>query len=366
GVWPLIDEPASGLDAAGRRAVGSYLASQRGFVLVSHDRYLLDSCVDHLLAIGPAGLTLERGDYSSWLANRDKREAFEASRRQKLSKEAERLAEAARRSTEWSSRAESGKFGAGPVDRGFIGHKAAKLQRRAKSQEKRLHKALEEKKALSFAPEKPGALTWRPLASPKRLLASGRNLTLAYQERPVLRGLDFDLAAGERLALLGPNGCGKSLLMSLFLGQARILRGEFSRPASLIISYAPQIPIFPSPTFSRLAQEWGLAESRFKAVLNYLGFDKRHFETELASLSQGQKKKVFLAASLMREAHLYLWDEPLDHLDLESREQLEELILSDGPSLVVVEHDQRFLERVATRSLDLTPFSQTVAENEFA
>ena len=97
----------------------------------------------------------------------------------------------------------------------------------------------------------------------------------------------------------------------------------------------------------------GADETLFKTILRKLGFNRSCFETPLESLSQGQRKKAAIAASLCTKAHLYLWDEPLNYLDVISRIQLEELILSCKPSILLVEHDSAFIENVATRLLTL-------------
>ena len=148
----LIDEPTNHLDLEGRRKLGSYLARKRGFLLVSHDRAFLDQCVDHILAINRTNIEIQRGNFSSWWENRRRQDAFELARQEKLQKDIGRLTESARASG-WSDRTEKSKFGvdktgAKAADRGFVGHKAAKLMQRSKSIQRRREEAVEEKKQL--------------------------------------------------------------------------------------------------------------------------------------------------------------------------------------------------------------------------
>lgn len=187
--FPLIDEPTNHLDAAGRAALGRYLARKRGFVLVSHDRALLDACVDHVLALTGDGPQLQQGRYSDWKRNREYAEACERARHDKLRKDARRLTEAARRSAGWSEAVERSKIGAHVPDRGFVGHKAAKMMKRAKALEVRRDKAAEEAASLLRHVEEREPPVLCPLPSRPGRLLEAADLSLWYQaERPLCRG----------------------------------------------------------------------------------------------------------------------------------------------------------------------------------
>ena len=144
----LIDEPTNHLDVNARKIVGDYLNSKKGFILVSHDRNFLDSCVDHILSINRNNIEIQRGNFSSWLANKEAQDNFERNENEKLKKDIKRLSNAAKRTSDWSDKVEASKYGNGPVDRGYIGHKSAKMMKRAKSQENRIQTALKEKSKL--------------------------------------------------------------------------------------------------------------------------------------------------------------------------------------------------------------------------
>ena len=144
-VWPLIDEPTNHLDAMGREAVSQYLSSKDGFLLISHDRAFLDSAVDHMLVLGRQKLEVLRGGYSTWAAEKQRRERWEAARNAQLKKEISRLDATAKRAAQWSAKAEGEKFVSKPgqqgnIDRGYLGHKAAKMMKRSKSTEARLQR----------------------------------------------------------------------------------------------------------------------------------------------------------------------------------------------------------------------------------
>lgn len=136
GHFLLIDEPTNHLDTKTREIVSEYLKKKKGFILVSHDRCFLDSCVDHILSINRTNTEVQKGNFSSWLMNFERQQRFEEAQNQRLEKDIGRLKRAARRAAHWSEKIENSKYGNGPVDRGYVGHKAAKMMKRSKSIEK--------------------------------------------------------------------------------------------------------------------------------------------------------------------------------------------------------------------------------------
>jgi lincosamide and streptogramin A transport system ATP-binding/permease protein len=239
------------------------------------------------------------------------------------------------------------------VDRGFIGHKAAKMMQRAKSVEARRQKAVEEKSQLLRNLEKQDPLSMRPLTFHSNRLAELCGISVHYGDSIAGRDISFSVMAGERIALQGRNGSGKSSLLKLLAGQSVPYQGDMHLPKSLRVSYVPQDTSFLGGTLKNFAHRQGIDESLFRAVLHRFGFERGQCDGDMAYFSAGQQKKVLLAASLCQEAHLYIWDEPLNYIDVTSRIQIENLLLKHQPTLFFVEHDQAFLQRVATTTLDL-------------
>jgi len=355
GGFPLIDEPTNHLDRAGRELLGEYLKRKPGFILVSHDRAFLDQAIDHVLALGKTGFELQKGNFSSWRQNRDYQDQYELEREEKLKGDVKRLEEAARRGADWSRRLEKTKYGHGVPDRGFVGSQAARLMKRAKTVDRRRGQALEEARGLWQNRETDEKLLINSLKHPQKRLMSISDLSLGYEGRPaIIRGLNLNLDQGERLMVTGPNGCGKSSLLKAVIGELRPQAGQLHRAANLELSYVPQVLNFaPGTGLKSFCRDRRLDESLFKAILHKLGFEKKHFEGDLGDFSQGQQKKVLIAACLCRPAHLQVWDEPLNHIDLISRMQIESLILEHQPTLLMVEHDRRFAEAVATGLVEL-------------
>ncbi len=353
GHFLLIDEPTNHLDMAGRAAVSRYLRRQQGFLLVSHDRAFLDGCVDHIIALEPSGAETVSGSFSTWWTERRRREDFERAQRQKLTKDIARLEAAQKQTARWSDRIEQGKIGSHAFDRGAIGHKAAKMMKRSKAVENRRQTAIEEKQGLLQNVEKTPALELRPLLHPKSRLVELRELSIDYGGGPLFSPLTFTVEQGQRLALTGPNGTGKSSLLKLLAGVSIPHSGTVSAASNLVLSVVPQDASFLSGLPGDYAAACGVDLTRFLSFLRKLDFPRTLFDRDMSTYSAGQKKKVLLARSLSESAHLYLWDEPLNYVDVFSRMQLEALLRDFPAALVLVEHDRAFLDAVAPQRLEL-------------
>lgn len=154
----LLDEPTNHLDVGARKIISEYLKSKKGFILVSHDRELLDNCCDHIISINKTNIEIQAGNFSSWWNNKIMQDNFELAQNEKLKSEIKRLEKSAYRTNVWSSKAEKGKKMTADMDskpdRGYVGHKAEKMMKRSKSIENRQLKAIEEKNKLLHNIEK--------------------------------------------------------------------------------------------------------------------------------------------------------------------------------------------------------------------
>lgn len=367
----LIDEPTNHLDCEGRKCVKEYLQKKKGYILVSHDRDLLDACVDHVLVLNRKSIEVQSGNFSSWWENKNRKDKFVMAENDKHLREIKNLKNAANRSRRWAEKNEGTKIGFDPVKepernistRSYIGAKTKKMQSRVTQYERRIENEIEEKQGLLQDIENPVSLKLYPRKHPKERLLFCKNICAGYSgsQKNVLQNFDFELKQGERVFLQGENGCGKSTFLQMILAQVSnsatkqvvIKEGTIQCASGLVVSYVNQDTGFLCGSIYEFCQSRGLEEQLFLALLRQLDMERMQFTKDLEMFSEGQKKKVLLAASLMTPAHLYIWDEPLNYIDVFSRIQLENLILQYKPTIIIVEHDSCFQKKIATRVVQL-------------
>lgn len=371
----LIDEPTNHLDEEARECVKAYLQRKQGFILVSHDRDLLDSCIDHILVLNRHSIEVQNGNFSSWWENKSRKDAFSKAENEKHKKEIEKLKKASDQSRAWANQNEKTKIGFDPVKdhdrsigtRAYIGAKTKKMQSRVKQIEKRISREIEEKEGLLQDIEAPVDLKIMPQKYHKEVLISAKQYKFSYEEtkesqrKEILSDFDFELRQGERVFLHGQNGCGKSTFLKSILAhggwkeQKGVLEGgRLSVGSGLVISYIDQDTSFLKGSIKDFCKYRNLDQALFCAILRQLDIERVQFLKPMEEYSEGQKKKVLIASSLLQPAHLYIWDEPLNYIDVFSKMQMEKLILTYQPTMLVVEHDVRFREKIATRVVEIS------------
>ncbi len=234
----------------------------------------------------------------------------------------------------------------------------------------RIEHEIEEKEGLLQDLEKTVDLRLSPLSHHRERLVTVRDYRLQYvnAQHPVFTDVTFEIHRGDRVALHGENGCGKSSLIKMILQKAASKTTDAACPTSpmpvlekgvcetasgLTISYVNQDTSFLTGSLPAFCKKRNLDQSLFCSVLRQLDFERVQFVKNMEDYSEGQKKKVLLAASLLTPAHLYIWDEPLNYIDVFTRMQIEKLLLKYEPTLLFVEHDVRFRETVATKVVTL-------------
>lgn len=356
----LIDEPTNHLDMDARKIVSDYLNSKRGFILVSHDRAFLDNCVDHILSINKTNIQIQKGNFSSWLENKKMQDNFELQENEKIKKDIMHLSAAAKRTSDWSEKAEAKKIGFDPTKtekninrRSYEGAKAKKAMKRAKAIEVRQQSAIEEKSKLLKNIERNEKLKISQIDFHTNRLVELENISIFYGEKAACESVNLTIEQGDRVALWGRNGSGKSSLIKLINGENITYTGTFRKASQLKISYVSQDTLHLRGNLTEFAINSCIDESLFKAILRKLDFSRVQFEKDMSDFSGGQKKKVLIAKSLCEKAHLHIWDEPLNFIDVISRMQIEELLLESLPTILFVEHDSEFCRNIATKIIRL-------------
>lgn len=353
----LIDEPTNHLDIETRNNLVEYLKKKKGFILVSHDRNLLDKVVDHIIAINNTNIEIQQGNFSSWKENKERQDNFEIVQNEKLKRDINRLEVASRNTAKWSNEVEKSKYktsnSESTIDRGYIGHKSAKMMKKSKAIEQRIEKAIDEKSSLLKNIDRNDSLKIIPIESRKNPLIIADNLQIKYNDKTIFSKVSFEIKNGDRVAIIGKNGIGKSSIIKLILGKEIQYNGEFKVANNLKISYVSQNTEYLKGNLKTFAQDNNIDEGVFKAMLSKMGFSKIDFETDIKDMSEGQKKKVLIAKSISEQANIYIWDEPLNYIDILTRIQIEDAVLKYKPTLIFVEHDEAFIEKVATKIVKL-------------
>ena len=231
--------------------------------------------------------------------------------------------------------------------------RAKKIMARAKSIETRQKNAIKEKSKLLKNIESADKLKIYQSDYRVSRLITVNKLSVNYGSGAVFENISFEVNKGDRIALSGKNGSGKSSLIKLLRGENVPYTGELAVGGGLIISYVSQDTSNVKGWLSEYAEKLGAEDSLFKAMLSKLNFIRLDIDRRIEELSEGEKKKVLIAGSLCERAHIHIWDEPMNFIDVISRMQIEELLTEFRPTMIFVEHDKAFVEKVANKIVEL-------------
>lgn len=350
----LIDEPTNHLDMESRYILSKYLNKKSGFILVSHDRYFMNECVDHILEIRNHQMYLINCHFDTWYKEREKRWQFEYVQNERLKKEIKSLDRAAKQMAVWSEKVENSKNGhkiSGiKADKGRIGHQSAKMMKKSKNAQKRKEKALEQKKLLLKDVKEKEEVILEPLDIGISHLISLKNISVEF-ERKVINDFSLDVYKGDKIALIGKNGCGKSTIIKIVAQEFHDFYGKLVINPQLQICYVSQRFNMMEKNIKDYINNHNGNISLCFTILAKLGCSREMFLIPLQKLSNGQKRKVMIACALSIKAHVYLFDEILNYIDLESRSILEKMMKESKATMIFVEHDHHFVETVANRKI---------------
>ncbi len=353
----LIDEPTNHLDSETRNNLVDYLKKKKGFIVVSHDREFLDKVVDHIISINNTNIDIQKGNFSSWQENKDRQDNFELTQNEKLLKDINRLEIASKNTANWSDKIEKSKYktinSEASIDRGYVGHQSAKMMKKSKVMEKRIERFIEQKSNLLNNVDRKDSLKIIPLESKRNPLIIADDLQIKYNNKIIFNKVSFEIRNGDRIAITGKNGIGKSSILKLVIGDEIQYIGKLKVVNGLKVSYVSQSTEDLKGTLKEFATRNKIEESIFKAMLSKMGFSNLEFDKNIEKMSEGQKKKILIAKSISESANIYIWDEPLNYIDILTRIQIEEAILKYKPTLIFVEHDEAFIKNVATKIIHL-------------
>lgn len=353
--FALIDEPTNHLDMDSRAQVANYLKRKSGFIVVSHDQTFIDQVIDHILVIEKTQLNIYHGDYSLYKKEKKFKDNYEINKNNNLKKEISRLSKTAQKKKEWSHNHEKDKSGSpyiknsGSVfDKGGIGARSARLMKKSINLQKRMQKEIDNKKALLKDVETTDQLFMNYVPSHHKNLLSIDNLSLGFSNKPFFKPISFTMKSHEILAVDGPNGIGKTTLLKYLFDNlsCSYVDGHIIKSNDLSLSIVNQEVYKIHGSIEEYVKNNKLNREQFLNNLHKLGVERDLFRNKLENMSMGQKKRIVLAKSLSMPAELYIWDEPLNYLDIFNREQLIDLLKDVKPAMLIVEHDKDFIKSI--------------------
>ena len=328
----LLDEPTNHLDLKATEWLEEYLDKFKGTVLaVSHDRWFLDRVVDRVIEIQEGKAEFYSGNYSFYAVEKERR--FEERQRQYEKEQAkiQQLEKAAEQLRIWA----------------YSGND--KIFKRAQSMEKRIERmrttdrpTRERKMEVRFGE--------REFRGDEVLTIKG--LSKSFGQRALFSGVDLEVVGGERIALLGDNGTGKSTLIKILMGEEGPDEGKIRMGPTVKIGYLPQIIHFDHPERSLLDTMLYELDCTAQTARNRLASFKFRGEDvfkPVSALSGGEQSRLRLCMLMDEKINLLILDEPTNHLDIQSREWIEEAVEEYEGNLLFVSHDRYFIDRFATR-----------------
>ena len=332
----LLDEPTNHLDMHSIAWLETFLINYPGAVLiVAHDRYFLDRVVTKVFEIEQGSVMTFRGNYSAYAEK--KRQLFDAKMRQYLNQQAE-----IKHQEEVIAKLKS-----------FNREKSIK---RAESREKMLSKieVLEKPQEVDASMH----ITLSPNVVSGNDVLSAEDLSMSFPGLPLFSGVSLDIKRGERVAIIGDNGTGKTTLLKLITNQLPADSGKLTLGAKVFVGYYDQehqVLHMEKTLFEELSDTYpAMANTEIRNILAAFLFTGDDVFKRIGDLSGGERGRVSLAKLMLSDCNFLILDEPTNHLDINSREILENALSHYTGTVLFVSHDRYFINQTATRILELT------------
>uniref|UniRef100_UPI00403EF81A ribosomal protection-like ABC-F family protein n=1 Tax=Lysinibacillus sp. FSL K6-3209 TaxID=2921497 RepID=UPI00403EF81A len=352
--YPLLDEPTNHLDINARRKVSEYLKRKKGYIVVSHDRHFIDEVVDHIIVIEKNQLNTFKGNFSTYEKQKQLQDQYEIEQNNQIKVEIERLKKTSKEKANWAIKRERNSG-----NDAFENARAARMMKKSKVIEKRMLSKIEEKTKLLKNIESVDSLKINCLFNHRDPVLRAKNFSLAFNDRLLFKPITCEIFQGEQVALVGPNGSGKTTLLNYIINSNfyGTINGELTIPQGITKSIIRQHYNDNAGILKDFATAHHLDYTLFLQNLRILGVERDVFRIPIEKMSYGQMKKVEFSKSLGTPAEFFIWDEPLNYLDIFNQKQIESMIEQFKPTLLFVEHDQSFIANIATKIIEINPFS---------
>lgn len=349
----LLDEPTNHLDEQSTQLLIEQIKSnRRTIIVVSHDRYFLDAVATKIWSIEDKKLIEHKGNYTSYMKAREQKRLTQQCEYEKQQKNIERIESQMKELTSWSQKAHAQSTKKEGVKE-YYRVKAKRMDAQVKSKQKRLEKELEKTKIERVQPDHIVEFSIQANKKVGKRFLEVKQLKKSFEKRTLFENVNFTIQHGEKIAIVGPNGCGKTTLLKMIMGQ-ETCEGEVWISPSANIGYLTQevfdLPLEKTPEqlfYKETFEERGKVQS----LMHHLGFKSSQWTEQIKHMSMGERVKCKLMAYILEEKDVLILDEPTNHLDLPSREQLENTLAQYNGTLLVVSHDRYFLEKTTNSKL---------------
>ena len=332
----LLDEPTNHLDIASVEWLESFMKDFKGAaVIISHDRYFLDAVTNKTMELSHGRLTAYSGNYTQFMQKKEKINEDLKRRYENEIKEIKRIEGIVEQQRRWGQR------------NNFI--TAASKQKQADRLKKTLVKPEDNPQTMHFS------LTPRRESGTDVLQC--RDLSISFGEKPLFSGVNLHLTKGQRVFLLGANGCGKTTLFKILMGKYPA-QGEIRFGANVDVGYFDQVQADLNLEKTALDEVWdafpNMSQTQVRTALGTFLFKGDAVFKPVKTLSGGERARVALLKLMLHGANLLLLDEPTNHLDTASREALEDSLQAYGGTMLIISHDRYFINKLANKVITLS------------
>lgn len=364
----LLDEPTNHLDEQSVEFLIRQIKNYTGTIIfVSHDRYFLDAVATKIWSIEGKKVIEHKGNYSSYIEVRKQKRLTQQREYEKQQKMVERIEGQINEITSWSKKAHAQSTKKEGVKE-YFRVKAKRMDAQVKSKQKRLEKDLEKAKVEPVESEYTVRFSIKAKNKIGKRFLEVKNLTKSFEGRTLFKNVNFTIQHGEKVSIIGPNGCGKTTLLKVIIGKEAFVGDVWISPAAKI-GYLTQevfdLPLEQTPE-QLFFKETFEARGKVQTLMKHLGFMTSHWTEPIRNMSMGERVKCKLMEYILEEKDVLFLDEPTNHLDLTSREQLEDTLALYNGTLIVVSHDRYFLEKTTSSKLVISNNSIQKQLNELS
>ncbi len=331
----LLDEPTNHLDTQACEWLENYInSSKKTFLIISHDRYFLDKTTNKTVEISHGRSEIFEGNYSVF---REKKKALDEAQLKHYNlqqKEIARLEAFIENQRKWNR------------EKNII---AAESRQKTIDKMVKIEKPKEKEKGINFSISHSGAMSHDVL--------SVRSLSMSYPQKPLFRNISFELKRGERLFVIGANGCGKSTLIKILTGRETQESGVFELGYNQSLGYYDQEQQLLNQQNNVIDEIWNVysdkTNTEIRSMLARFGFRGDDVFKSISVLSGGERARLSIAKMVACGVSLLILDEPTNHLDIDSREMLESALKDYDGTIITVSHDRYFIKNLATAILEI-------------